>query len=131
MASDFIKTMATASSGMGAQSLRLRIVGENVANAQTPGYHRKTVSFETALDERTGATRVEPGRVRLSQSELSKDYDPSHPLADADGLVTYSNVNTLIEMADAREAQRSYEANVTIFDQARRMYSGMLDMLRR
>ena len=128
---DLIRAMASASSGMGAQSLRLRLVGENVANADTPGYHRKTVSFETALDRVNGAQLVEPGRVRLDRSEMRKEHDPAHPLADEDGLVTYSNVNTLIEMADAREAQRSYQANLSIFDQARRMYGSMLDLLRR
>jgi len=131
MSSELKQAMATAASGMGAQSLRLRIVGENVANAATPGYHRKTVDFRQSVDAATGAAKVEPGRVRLSDAPLSKEFDPAHPLADEAGLVTLSNVNTLIEIADAREAQRSYEANLTVFDQARRMYSGMLDLLRR
>jgi len=131
MSSELTRAMTTAASGMGAQSLRLRLVGENVANADTPGYHRKTVAFRESVDAATGATRVEPGRVRLSEAPLSKEHDPAHPLADEKGLVTLSNVNTLIEIADAREAQRSYEANLTVFDQARRMYSGMLDLLRR
>jgi flagellar basal-body rod protein FlgC len=128
---ELYKAMASAASGMHAQSLRLRLVGENVANADTPGYHRKKVSFESVLDRSLGVSTVEPGRVRLDDSPMRQTYDPGNPLADEHGLVTYSNVSTLIEIADAREANRSYQANLTIFDQARRMYGGMLDLLRR
>jgi flagellar basal-body rod protein FlgC len=128
---ELFKAMFTASDGMRAQSVRLRLIGENVANADTPGYHRKTVSFETVLDHASGANTVETGRVRLDQSPFSENYEPGHPLADAQGIVRFSNVNTLIEMADAREANRSYQANLTIFDQARRMYGGTLELLRR
>jgi flagellar basal-body rod protein FlgC len=128
---DIVKAMASAASGMSAQSLRLRLVGENVANADTPGYHRKVVRFEPARDEATGAATVQPGRVRLDRSPIEESYDPGHPLADERGMVAGSNVSTLIEMADAREAQRSYEANLAIFDQARRMWLSTLDILRR
>jgi flagellar basal-body rod protein FlgC len=128
---EIFKTMFTASSGMRAQAQRLRLVGENVANADTPGFHRKTVSFDTVLDRATGASAVETSPVRLDTSPLREDYEPGHPLADARGIVTLSNVNTLIEIADAREANQSYQANLTIFDQARRMYGGVLDLLRR
>jgi flagellar basal-body rod protein FlgC len=102
-----------------------------VANADTPGFHRKTVSFDTVLDRATGASAVETSPVRLDTSPPREDYEPGHPLADARGIVTLSNVNTLIEIADAREANQSYQANLTIFDQARRMYGGVLDLLRR
>jgi flagellar basal-body rod protein FlgC len=128
---EIFKTMFTASSGMRAQAQRLRLVGENVANADTPGFHRKTVSFDTVLDRATGASAVETSPVRLDTSPLREDYEPGHPLADARGIVTLSNVNTLIEIADARVASQSYQANLTIFDQARRMYGGVLDLLRR
>jgi flagellar basal-body rod protein FlgC len=128
---DLKMAMATASSGMSSQGFRLRLIGENVANADTPGFHRKTVSFEALVDAGTGAARVQPGPVVLAQTPMREDYDPGHPLADETGLVTYSNVDTLIELADAREAQRSYQANLTIFDQARRMHGGLLDLLRR
>ena len=128
---ELFQTMKTASSGMRAQSTRLRLVGENVANADTPGYHRKKVSFQNFVDRASGAAMVEPGRVRLDRSALRQDYDPGHPLADAQGVVTYSNVDTLVEIADAREANQSYQANLNIFDQARRMYGGVLDLLRR
>ncbi|MEM1343071.1 MAG: flagellar basal body protein [Pseudomonadota bacterium] len=128
---DLLKAMSSAASGMSAQSARLRLIGENVANADTPGYKRKLISFEREMSQAGGAERVRPGPVRLDQSAPREDYDPGHPLADARGVVAYSNVNSLIEIADAREAQRSYQANTTVFDQARRMYAGMLDLLRR
>lgn len=124
-------SMKAAASGMGAQSYRLRILGENIANADTPGFHRKTVSFVNAFDRATGVTEVKPGQVSLDQSDLRQSYEPGHPLANERGLVTLSNVNPLIELADAREAQRSYQANLSIFDQARRMHSSTLDLLRR
>lgn len=128
---EMAKAMASAASGMRAQSVRMRIIGENIANADTPGFQRKTVSFEAAFDRASGAQTVRPGPVRLDASPVGERYDPGHPLADARGMVVGSNVEPLIEIADAREAQRSYQANLTIFDQARRMYSGMLDLLRR
>jgi len=128
---DLERAMAAAASGMGAQSLRLRLVGENVANVDTPGFQRKTVSFETELDRARGVARVIPAQVTLDRSPMREALDPGHPLADERGIVSYSNVDPLIEMADAREAHRSYRANLTIFDQARRMYAGMLDLLRR
>ena len=128
---DLKRAMASAASGMSAQSLRLRLVGENVANADTPGYRRKTIAFETAVDHASGARLVSPGDVRLDRSAPREVYEPGHPLADERGVVTYSNVEPVIELADSREAGRSYEANLKIFDQARRMYGSMLDLLRR
>lgn len=128
---ELFKTMLAASSGMRAQSLRLRLIGENLANADTPGYHRKTVSFSTEVDRASGAERVRPGRVRLDPAPPRERYEPGHPLADARGIVRFSNVDPLIELADAREANRSFEANLTLFDQARRMYAGLVELLRR
>jgi flagellar basal-body rod protein FlgC len=128
---DLMRTMTSAASGMSAQSLRLRLIGENVANADTPGFHRKRVSFERVLDRGTGAETVRPGRINLDRSALRERYEPDHPLADERGIVAMSNVDTLIELADAREAQRSYQANLTLYDQARRMYGRTLDLLRR
>ncbi|GMG83627.1 flagellar basal body rod protein FlgC [Paralimibaculum aggregatum] len=128
---DLVRAMSAAASGMGAQSTRLRLIGENLANVDTPGFQRKRVSFESALDTATGAETVRAGRINLSPAPARESYEPGHPLADARGIVTYSNVDPLIEIADAREAQRSYQANLTLFDQARRMYGGMLELLRR
>jgi flagellar basal-body rod protein FlgC len=125
------KTMAAAASGMRAQAARIRLTSENVANADTPGYRRKTVSFEETLHH-TGDTRaVATGPVRLDRSELPRIYDPAHPMAGPDGYYRGSNVNMLLEIADAREANRSYQANLKMFDQARQMASSLLDLLRR
>ena len=128
---DLMKAMKVAASGMDAQSFRLRIVGENVANVDTPGFQRKTVSFANEVNRLTGTAEVRPDQVSLDQSDPRLSFEPGHPLADERGLVTLSNVNPLIELADAREAQRSYQANLSVFDQARRMRTGLLDLLRR
>ena len=128
---DIKKAMGTAAAGMSAQSFRLRIVGENIANADTSGFQRKTVSFVNVLDRVRNTTVVKPGEVRLDQTDPRLTLDPGHPLADERGLVELSNVNPLIEIADAREAQRSYQTNLSVFDQARRMHSATLDLIRR
>ena len=125
--SDLLQSLTMSASGMEAQAMRLRHVSENIANADTPGYHRKVASFRDEVD--TG--RVEPGPVQLDQSELTSIYDPGHPLADATGHYDGSNVDLVIEIADAREAQRSYEANLRMFDQARQMTQSLFDLLRR
>jgi flagellar basal-body rod protein FlgC len=129
--SDFTTSLSIAASGMEAQSMRLRHVSENIANADTPGYHRKVTSFETVMDhgQATGAVRL--GKVRLDASELTKVLDPGNPLADENGYYDGSNVDLVVEIADSREAQRSYEANLRMFDQARQMSQSLLDLLRR
>jgi flagellar basal-body rod protein FlgC len=127
---EMTRTMAASASGMAAQAARVRLSAENIANADTPGYRRKTVSFEQAFlqgDVRAVAT----GPVRLDQAELARIYDPTNPLAGPDGSYRGSNVNLIVEVADAREANRSYEANLRMFDQARQMASSLLDLLRR
>lgn len=128
---DFVKSMSAAASGMNAQSFRLRLVSENVANADTAGYHRKTVSFDNVFDSGLGAGRVEVGNVGFDAAPLEDKYDPSNPLANEAGYVQGSNVNLMVEMADGREANRSYEANLAAFRQARNMYSNLLDLLKR
>ncbi|WP_340108155.1 flagellar basal body rod protein FlgC [Pikeienuella sp. HZG-20] len=129
--SDLLQGLSAASSGMTAQSTRLRIVSENIANADTPGFRRKLVTFE-AMVNRTDDTRaVVPSRVSFDQRPLEQVYDPGHPLADADGYHDGSNVEMMIEIADAREAQRSYEANLRMFDQSRQMLTSLFDLLRR
>ena len=125
--SDLLSALSFAASGMEAQSMRLRHVSENIANADTPGYHRKTMSFEASVED----GRVTAGPVKLDRSELVSIYDPGHPLADATGHYDGSNVDLVIEIADAREAQRSYEANLKMFDQARQMTQSLFDLLRR
>lgn len=128
--SEFSKALSVSASALKAQATRLRHVSENISNADTPGYRRKSVSFEVArgLDD---TSRVSVGRVRLDQTELDRIFDPSHPLADDSGHFQGSNVDLMIEIADAREAQRSYEANLKMFEQSRQMSSGLMDLLRK
>ena len=128
---EMMKTMAASASGMAAQAARLRLSTENIANADTPGYHRKTVSFEETFDRTRDTRAVATGPVELDRAELARVYDPNNPLAGPDGYYDGSNVNMIVEIADAREANRSYEANLKMFDQARQMASSLLDLLRR
>ncbi len=129
--STLLNSMSASVSGMAAQSTRLRLSSENIANADTPGYRRKLVPFRQVLDDsgQSGAVRV--GRVRLDRTEPERLFDPANPMADEDGYYESSNVNLMVEIADAREAQRSYEANLRMFDQARQMTTSLLDLLRR
>ena len=124
---DLISSLSYSASGMEAQAARLRHISENISNADTPGYHRKLVSFEEDL----ASGEVRTGPVQLDRSQLEQVYDPGNPLADTTGHYEGSNVDLVVEIADAREAQRSYEANLKIFDQARQMAEGLFEMLRR
>jgi flagellar basal-body rod protein FlgC len=128
--SDLLSSMQSSVSGMTAQSMRLRVSSENIANSDTLGYHGKIVRFaQVAAGD--GTSRVVSGPPELSNASLDRIYAPGHPLADAEGYYDGSNVNLMVEIADAREAQRSYEANLKMFDQARAMSSSLLDLLRR
>ncbi len=129
--SEFSKSLAVSSSALAAQATRLRHVSENISQADTPGYRRKTVSFEAVRDVSGTIEQVAVGRVQLDRSDLTRIYDPAHPLADESGNYNGSNVDLMIEIADAREAQRSYEANLKMFDQARQMSSALLELLRK
>ena len=129
--SDFQTSLSIAANGMEAQAARLRHVSENIANVDTPGYHRKTIAFEAVVRDGEKSGEVRAGKVRLDQSELSRVLDPGNPLADANGYYEGSNVDLVTEIADAREAQRSYEANLRMFEQTRKMAASLLDLLRR
>lgn len=122
---------AISASGMRAQTSRLRLLSENIANADTPGYRRKLADFEQQMAAGRPTGKVQAGNVALDASPLERIFDPTHPLADAEGYLDGSNVDLVIEIADAREAQRSYEANLRMFDQARKMRSSLLEILRR
>ncbi len=126
-----------AASGLEAQSTRLRVVSENVANSrstgETPGsdpYRRKTVTFASEIDRMTGAEIVHVKNVGLDRSDFKSEYDPGNPAADADGYVKMPNVSPLIEMADMREANRSYEANLQVIKQARELINLTIDLMR-
>ncbi len=129
--SDLTDSLSISGSAMHAQAARLRLVSENIANADTPGYHRKVMSFDQIFDPDSGQALVSPGAIQLDMTEPEKVFDPNHPLADTDGYYQKSNVNLVLEIADAREAQRSYEANLKMLEQARQMTTSILDLLRR
>ena len=131
MEGDLFRSSRAATSGMRAQAERLRLIAENIANADTPGYRRKTASFELVQQSGTPTNEVRLGRVVLSDAERPRLYAPDHPMADETGFYEGSNVNLVIEIADAREAQRSYEANLRLYEQTRQMSQGLLDLLRR
>ncbi|SES91628.1 flagellar basal body rod protein FlgC [Paracoccus homiensis] len=128
---EHVTPLRLAASGMRAQSERLRHTAENIANTDTPGYRRKLVSFEEAIRFGRPTGEVEASRTRLDRSELPQVYDPSHPMADEQGYYQGSNVDLIVEIADSREAGRSYEANLRVFEQSRQMGSSLLDLLRR
>ena len=133
---DMFKTLQIAAAGMKVQSSRLRVIGENIANASstatTPGgepYRRKMISFENALDRILGINTVRVANYSYDKSEFGKRYDPTHPSAGEDGFVLLPNVNTLIEMADMREALRSYEANLSVVEASKSMLQKTIDLL--
>jgi flagellar basal-body rod protein FlgC len=134
---DFLKSISIAASGLRAQAGRMRVISENIANAdstaQAPGadpYRRRIPTFRSEMDRTLNARVVAMGRVRNDQSDFRVKYEPGHPSADATGHVRYPNVNPLIEMTDMREAQRSYEANVNVISAARRMIQRTLEILK-
>ena len=118
-------------SGMKAQAVRLRHISENIANIDTPGYRRKLVTFESDMGFGEELGGVKTSRTRLDTRELPKTYDPSHPMADDNGYYLGSNVDLVVEIADSREASRSYEANLRVFEQSRQMNASLLDLIRR
>ena len=135
--SDFARSMSIATSGLRAQAGRMRVLSENIANAdstaQSPGgdpYRRKVPTFSSALDRSLDAKVVTLGKIRPDQSSFRVKYEPSNPAADANGNVKYPNVNPVIEMTDMRDAQRSYEANLNIISATRRMIQRTLDILK-
>ena len=136
-ASDFARSMGIATSGLRAQAGRMRVISENIANADstaanagTDPYRRKVPSFSSTLDRTLDAKVVSLGKIRTDPSSFRVKYEPGNPAADASGNVKYPNVNPLVEMTDMREAQRSYEANLNIISATRRMIQRTLDILK-
>ena len=134
---DFVKSIAIAASGLRAQAGRMRVISENIANsdstAQTAGgdpYRRRIPTFRSELDRSLDARVVALGPVRTDQTDFQVKYEPGNPAADAAGNVKYPNVNSLVEMTDMRDAQRSYEANVNVVGATRSMIQRTLDILR-
>lgn len=129
--SDLAKSMAVSATGLTAQAHRLNVVSQNIANVDTPGYQRKQSEFQSLFNTFDGSDGVVMDRISLDKSPLKKIYDPAHPMADTTGHYDGSNVDLMVEIADAREAQRSYEANLSSFDNARQMSRSLLELLKR
>lgn len=132
-----LTSIKVAGSGLSAQSTRLRVVSENLANSMstgnTPGadpYRRKTVAFTSELDRASGAEMVQTRALGVDQSPFQVEYDPGNPAADEKGYVTRPNVNMIVEMADMREANRAYEADLQSMKQSRDLLSMTIDLLR-
>jgi flagellar basal-body rod protein FlgC len=136
-ANDFLRSMGIATSCLRPQPGRMRVISENIANADSTAptaggdpYRRKVPTFSSALDRTLDAKVVALGKIRPDQTAFRIKYEPGNPAADAAGNVKYPNVNPLIEMTDMREAQRSYEANLNIISATRRMIQRTLDILK-
>ena len=134
---DLNDSLMIAAAGMRVQGERLRVISENLANAdsvaEAPGgdpYRRKTISFKNALNKELGLETVQVSKIGKDQSDFRKKYDPGNPAADKSGYVTLPNVNTLIELTDMREAERSYEANLKTIEASRTMLQRARDILR-
>jgi flagellar basal-body rod protein FlgC len=135
---DFTTTMAVAASGLRAQSERMKTIAENIANANsaatTPDgdpYRRQIPSVTTKFDRELGANMVSSGKPIADQSEFRSQYDPGNPVADAKGYVKLPNVNNLVEIMDMREAQRSYEADLSVMEATKTMLSRTVDLLKK
>src|SRR5260370_22215568 len=133
---DLDKAMRGAGPAPTAKGTRLRVIAENLANADstgtTPGaepYRRKIVTFRNVLDKATGVSTVKSGATQTAAGDFERRYDPTHPAADPQGYVMMPNVNPMLEMMDMREAQRSYEANLNVIDAAKSMLSRAIDLL--
>ena len=134
---DLIKSIKISTAGMRVQGTRLRVISENIANADSlPDgqgdlpYRRKQVSFKNILDRSIDAQRVKVDKIQFDKTDFDRKFDPMHPAADENGYVLVPNVNPLVEMMDMREAQRSYEANLSIIQVSKSMLTRTIDMLR-
>lgn len=134
---DFLSSLRISASGLHAQSARMRVIAENIANADSAAksinddpYRRKIPTFRAVFDRELGGFEVKIGRMANDMSDFQTRYEPGHPAADASGYVRYPNVNPLIEQMDMREAQRTYEANLNVVSVTRQMVGRTLDILR-
>ncbi|MGH1403504.1 MAG: flagellar basal body rod protein FlgC [Alphaproteobacteria bacterium] len=138
MSSDIVNALSISANGMRAQGTRIRVIAENVANADTTGltpgsdpYRRQTISFKNEMDRELGIKLVEVDDIGQDmESPFALEYMPDHPAADAEGYVKTPNVNTMMEMMDIREAQRSYEANLGVIEQTRAIINRTVELLR-
>jgi flagellar basal-body rod protein FlgC len=133
---DFAKSLTIAAAALRAQAGRMRVISENIANADSTAteaggdpYRRRIVTFRSALDSALGVKVVGLGPVGVDPSDFPAKYEPGHPAANPAGMVKYPNVNTMIEMTDMREAQRSYDANINVISATRRMIQRTINIL--
>src|SRR6218665_1692310 len=134
---DFLSTLRISATGLHAQNARMRVIAENIANADSAGktpeeepYRRRIPTFKAVMDDEIGGKVVEVGRLAYDMSDFQSRFEPGHPAADENGYVRYPNVNSLIETMDMREAQRTYEANLNMITTTRQMMGSTLDILR-
>jgi len=134
---DLLRSIGIAASGLKAESGRMRVISENLANADSTAktvggdpYRRKIVTFDSQIDPDLDARTVSLGRIQRDSTAFKLEYDPGNPIADAKGYVKMPNVNPLVEQMDMREAQHAYEANLNVISAARRMISRTLDILK-
>jgi flagellar basal-body rod protein FlgC len=134
---DLLDTIHISASGMKAQSERLKVVSQNIANAESVGtrdgkepYRRQTVSFKDVLDKQSGGNMVQVDKIGTDNSEFEQRYEPSNPHADAQGYVLYPNVDPITEMMDMREARRGYEANLDVIESSKSMLTQTISLLR-
>jgi flagellar basal-body rod protein FlgC len=137
MANDLNQALNVSASGMDAQTTRLRVIAENIANQDTTGstpgseaYRRKTITFESAVDRAAGVNTVQVKAIGVDTSDLPLRYDPANPAANPQGYVKLPNVNTFIEVMDMREAERSYSANLSVMQATRSMLNKTIDLLK-
>ena len=134
---DFLSSLKIAATGLHAQNARMRVIAENLANADSAGktptdkpYQRRIPTFKAVMDDAAGGEIVKVGKIALDQTAFQERYEPGHPAADKNGYVKYPNVDPLIEAMDMREAQRTYEANLNVITVTRQMLGRTLDILK-
>jgi len=134
---DLMDSVHISAAGLGAQSARLKVIAQNIANAESVGtragaepYRRQTVNFKEELNKETGLKSVKAAKISTDDSEFNKRYEPTNPNADENGFVLYPNVNTMVEMVDMREARRGYEANLNVIEASKSMFSATINLLK-
>lgn len=134
---DLIDSVHISAAGLSAQSARLKVISQNIANADSVGtrdgaepYRRQVISFKQELDKQTGVAMVKPGNITKDKADFIKRYEPNNPNADENGNVLYPNVNSVMEMVDMREARRSYEANLNVIEASKSMYADTINILK-
>ncbi len=134
---DLIDSVHISAAGLGAQSARLKVIAQNIANADSVGtragaepYRRQVISFKQELDKETGVSMVRPDKISKDKADFVKRYEPNNPEADAQGYVLYPNINSVLEMVDMREARRSYEANLNVIEASKSMYADTINLLK-